>query len=175
MKIKHILLLAICFNAFSFVAQSKVGTVDSKFILAYMPESKIVGERAKAYSAKLDSSLNAKLNDYKTRLADYQKREKEMGELEKKTYVKELTTLESDIKKYQANGQKLIQLKQSELLRPLYNKLSDAIQAVAKENNYTQILTLAGNEFAYIDEKFDITNLVFKKLGIPIPDAEEKK
>jgi len=175
MKIKYVLLLGICCNFFSFVAQTKVGTVDSKYILAYMPESKIVGEKTQAYGAKLDSSFNTRLTDYKTRLADYQKREKEMGALEKKAFVKELTTLEDDIKKYQNNGQKLIQLKQNELLRPLYSKLSDAIQAVAKENKYTQILTLSGNEFAYIDNKFDITNLVFNKLGIPIPATEEKK
>lgn len=175
MKIRYVLLLGICCNVFSFVAQTKVGTVDSKYILAYMPESKIVGEKTQAYGAKLDSSFNIKVMDYKTRLADYQKREKEMGVLEKKAFAKELTTLEDDIKKYQTNGKKLIQLKQNELLRPLYSKLSDAIQSVAKENKFTQILTLSGNEFAYIDNKFDITDLVFNKLGIPIPDSEEKK
>jgi len=40
---------------------------------------------------------------------------------------------------------------------------------VAKENGYTQILTITGNEFAYIDSKFDITELVLKNLGITIP------
>ena len=60
-------------------------------------------------------------------------------------------------------------LKRDELMRPLYTMLSEAIATVAKENGYTQILTITGNEFAYIDSKFDITELVLKNLGITIP------
>lgn len=174
MKLKITLILIICFSAVS-IAQTKVGTVDSKYILALMPEAKIVEQRAKSYGTKLDSSFNIKLQDFKTRVAGFQKRKKEMGQLEKKTYVDELTALESDIKKYQDNGRKLVQLKQNELLRPLYKKLSDAIVAVSKEEKYTQILTITGNEFAYTDEKFDITDLVIKKLGITVPQAVENK
>ena len=77
--------------------------------------------------------------------------------------------LEQDIKKYQKNGNTLMGLKRDELMRPLYTMLSEAIATVAKENGYTQILTITGNEFAYIDSKFDITELVLKNLGITIP------
>ena len=41
------------------------------------------------------------------------------------------------------------------------------IAVVAKEQKYTQILTVDGNEFAYTDEKFDITTIVKTKLEIP--------
>ena len=57
-------------------------------------------------------------------------------------------------------------------MRPLYTKLSDAIAIIAKAKGYTQILTLTGNEFAYIDNKFDITELVIKNLGIQIPASK---
>jgi outer membrane protein len=174
MKLKVLTLLIVCFSAISF-AQSKVGTVDSKYILSLMPEMKIVGERANEYSQKLDSSFNIKLKEFQEKVTDFKGKEKEMGTLEKKTYVDELTVLENDIKKYQDNGRKLVQLKQNELLRPLYKKLSDAITAISKEQKYTQVLTISGNEFAYIDEKFDITNLVIKRLGITIPETPENK
>ena len=77
--------------------------------------------------------------------------------------------MEQDIKKYQKNGNTLMGLKRDELMRPLYTMLSEGIATVAKENGYTQILTITGNEFAYIDSKFDITELVLKNLGITIP------
>ena len=51
-------------------------------------------------------------------------------------------------------------------MRPLYKILNNAINTVAKENGYTQILTTKGNQFAYIDEKFDVTKLVIAELGI---------
>ena len=63
----------------------------------------------------------------------------------------------------------MIQLKRNELLRPLYKKISDAITEIAKAEGYTQILTTSGNEFAYVDERFDITQKVMDKLGVKLP------
>jgi outer membrane protein len=134
-----------------------------------MPETKKVVEITKSYGAMLDSTFSIRVTDFKVRLEDYKLKEKDMGELEKKTIQKELAGLEQDIKKYQKNGNTLMGLKRDELMRPLYTMLSEAIAFVAKENGYTQILTITGNEFAYIDSKFDITELVLKKLGITIP------
>ena len=34
---------------------------------------------------------------------------------------------------------------------------------LAKKEKYTQILTIDGNEFAYVDEKFDITGILIKR------------
>ena len=82
--------------------------------------------------------------------------------------------MEADIKKYQLNAKKLMKIKSDELMRPLYKKLSEAIALVSKSENYTQILTISGNEFAYLDNNFDITELVIKSLGIEIPVAEKK-
>ena len=87
--------------------------------------------------------------------------------------VKELTELEQDIKQYQDNGNKLMQLKQNELMRPLYKKLNLAIKEIAKENGYTLILTTTVNQFAYIDQEFDITKLVIAKLNIKEPEIKE--
>ena len=48
-----------------------------------------------------------------------------------------------------------------------YKKIiNEVIEGIAKEKGYTQILTLTGNNFAYIDVKHDITKLVLDKLGI---------
>ena len=49
-------------------------------------------------------------------------------------------------------------------------KLNEDIKEVAKSEGYSQILTTNGNQFAYIDNNFDITKLVMKKLGIKEPE-----
>ncbi|NJN50083.1 MAG: OmpH family outer membrane protein, partial [Polaribacter sp.] len=95
------------------------------------------------------------------------------GELEKKAIYNEIAALEDEVRKYQDNGTKLMQLKQNELMRPLYAKLNEAIDAIAKANGYTQVLTSSGNDFAYIDLKYDITKLVLDKLGIKEPENKE--
>ena len=156
------------------IAQSKVGTVDSEYIISLMPETKVVSERSQNYGAKLDSSFTIKVETYKAKIEAFKKNEKTLGELAKQAEYKELAEMEADIKKYQQNGNQLMQLKQDELMRPLYTRLSNAITTVAKANKYTQVLTLTGNEFAYIDNDFDITELVLKSLGIAIPVETEK-
>ncbi|SDU04179.1 periplasmic chaperone for outer membrane proteins Skp [Polaribacter sp. Hel1_33_78] len=148
------------------IAQTKVGTIDSDYIMSLMPEAKVVFERSQAYGAKLDSSFSLKTQDFQAKVQNFKNKEEEMGELMKKTIIKEISALEEDIKKYQSNGNKLMQLKKNELMRPLYKILNNAINTVAKKNGYTQILTTKGNQFAYIDEKFDVTKLVIAELGI---------
>lgn len=172
MKLK-ITVLLIAFVSTLAIAQTKVGTIDSDYIINFMPESGVVLEMTQDYGEKLDSAFNIKVDDFKIRLEDYKKKQKDMGVLEKKTIEKELTALEKDIQLYQKNGNTLLGLKRDELMRPLYKKLSDAIAEVSKANGYTQILTTTGNQFAYIDIKFDITDLVVEKLGIVIPEAEK--
>ena len=166
-----ILFIALC-STIS-IAQTKVGTIDSEYITNLMPEAKIVIKKTQEYGAKLDTSFAKKMNIYRAKVEAYNKNKETMGELAKKGAIKELTELENDIKRAQDNGNKLMQLKQNELMRPLYKKLGDAINQVAKENGFTQILTTTGNQFVYLDEKFDITKLVMAKLGIKEP--EDKK
>ena len=168
-------ILFICIALLSTVsiAQSKVGTIDSEYIIGLMPETKVVLKRSQDYGAKLDSSFSIKLKLYQTKIETFKKNEKTLGALAKKTEIAELTQMEADIKQYQQNGNKLMQLKKNELMRPLYKKLNDAIIAVSKAGKYTQVLTLTGNQFAYIDNKFDITDLVIKNLGIKIPEVKK--
>ena len=172
MKLK-IIVLFITFISTLTIAQSKVGTIDSDYVMGIMPETKRVMELTQRYGAILDSSFTIKVEDFKVKLEDYKSKEQGMGELEKKTIQNELAGLDQDIKKYQKNGNTLMGLKRDELMRPLYTKLSEAIAIVAKENGYTQILTITGNEFAYIDSKFDVTELVIKNLGITIPEPKQ--
>lgn len=165
-------ILIVLFSTISF-AQHKVGTINSDYIINLMPEAKVVIKKAQEYGAKLDSSFSIKMKEFQAKVDKFRKEEKEMGELLKKTTMQELTAMENDVKKYQDNGNKLMQLKQNELMRPLYKKLNEAISAIAKEKGYSQVFTTTGNQFAYIDENHDITKLVMAKLGIKEPEVKK--
>lgn len=169
-------IICVCFIIMSTitVGQTKIGTVDSEYIISLMPETTVVMNRSQAYGAKLDSSFSVKVKKYQLKVEDFKKNEKTLGVLAKQADYNEITEMEADIKKYQLNAKKLMKIKSDELMRPLYKKLSEAIALVSKSENYTQILTISGNEFAYLDVNFDITELVIKSLGIEIPLAEKK-
>ncbi|MDG2194341.1 MAG: OmpH family outer membrane protein [Polaribacter sp.] len=166
MKLKFTLLLATALVCFNLNAQTKLGTIDADLIIGKMPEMTQVLERTKKYGTKLDSAFQVKVNLYQAKIDAYKKAEKTASDADKKTTSQEIFTLEEDINKYKQNGTQLMQLKRDELMRPLYKKLSDIISVVAKEKGYAQVLTTSGNQFAYIDEKHDITQLVLDALDI---------
>ena len=166
MKTKITLFIAILFIGLTSNAQTKTGTIDSEYIITKMPQFNQVNERIKSYGAKLDSINNKKIDEYDAKVKAFNAVIKTLSEADKKTRYAELGALNKDLAKFRENGTKMMQLRKDEFMRPLYRKITEVTATIAKENGYTQILTLTGNEFAYIDEKFDITQLVLAKLGI---------
>lgn len=167
MKLKYIFIIAAIFLAsLSIQAQSKVGTVNINTVLSKLPELIKVQEDIKKYNDELGTTLEEKITAYQAKIDAYKKEEATYSDLMKKTKQQEIIGLENDINKFRENGSKLVQLRQDELMRPLYKKISDMIEVVAKEEKYSQVLTTDGNEFAYADAKFDITQIVMQKLGL---------
>lgn len=162
----YVALLTLSFNSFS---QTKVGTVNNEYILSQMPEIKDVEQKLKEYSVKLDSTIQEKYNAYREVLEAYNEKEEGMNEVMKKIKQKEIIDLEEDLKKLQQNSSKMLQLQQDEYLRPLYNKIGKEIEAIVKEEGFTQIFD-ENNSIIYIDPEFDLTLKVLKRMGIEVKD-----
>ncbi len=173
MKVR-ILLITLCLASFSLNGQTKVGTINSEFIVGLMPETKQVITKLNEYAAKLDSSYQVKLNEFNEKVAAFQKLDPNLSDNFKKIKIDEITEMENELQKSQQNGNSLINLKKDELMNPLYQILSDVVSEIAKKEGYTQILTSSGNEFAYIDSNHDITEKVITKLGIKVPTQGNK-
>ena len=92
MKSKLLLVLAICVCSLS-NAQTKVGTVNSEYIIGKMPQMKQVIERVNNYAKKLDSSFAVKANDYKTKIDAFKIAEKTLTEARKTNTFFVLPTL----------------------------------------------------------------------------------
>lgn len=160
-----VLLLLISINI---NAQTKVGTIDTDYVLAKMPEFKKVQEDLNAYGAKLQADLKVKTDDYQAKIKSYQEGVSQMTEPMKKLKQDEIIALENDITKFRQNASQLIPLEENRLLQPLYEKIGSALEEVAKEEGFTQVLTMNNSGLAYIDPKFDLTETVLTKLGIPL-------
>jgi outer membrane protein len=65
-----------------------------------------------------------------------------------------------------------MQKKQSDLVNPVFIKVGKAIEEVALENGYAYIINPqmvgGGDVLLFTDEKYNISNLVLKKLGIDL-------
>ena len=169
-------LFFIIFSLFALVAngQTKVGTINSEFIVGLMPETKKVITMLNDYAAKLDSSYQVKLTDYNAKVTAFQKLDPSLSDSFKKIKIDEINELEQELQKSQQNANSLIGLRRDQLMNPLYQILGKAITEIAKAEGYSQVLTTSGNEFAYIDEAFDITQKVMDKLGLKMPPPPKK-
>jgi outer membrane protein len=152
------------------IAQTKVGTFDTDYVVAKMPEFKKVQEDLKAYGTKLEEDLKVKTDEYQAKIKSYQEGVANMTDPMKKLKQDEIIALEGDINKFRQNASQLVPLEQNRLLQPLYEKIGAVLQEVAKEEGYTQILSVNNSGLAYLDPNYDLTNTVLTKLGIPLEE-----
>jgi outer membrane protein len=171
MKKTILIALVSLFSVTSFAQTTKVGTIDTDYALSKMPELTPAQDSLKAYQEKLGKQLAEKTANYDKIFQTAQTTFATMTDAEKKAKQEELAGLESDLTSFRRNGSQLIEFKQSDLLRPLYQKISENVATVAKQLGYTQILNIGNNDnLAYIDPTYDITTLVLVNMGITVKE-----
>lgn len=169
------ILLVFCAGLFTLVAeaQTKVGTIDVDFILMQMPEIEGVQKNLQQYGETLDKQLDAKMKDYQEKLEDYNNNVNSFTSEQRMEKQTAIFTLEEDISQFRQNGIQLMRLREDELKRPLFQKIAEALDVVANEQNYTQVLnTSADSNLVFLNPNFDITLAVLEKMGIKI-DMED--
>lgn len=166
MKFLKIVFLFISITAFS---QSKVGAVDVDYILAQMPGLETVQTNIEAYAQQLDLDLNKKIDEYKVLAEAYRTGEAGFTQAEKTEKQNAIVALEADIQKFQQNGATLINIKKEEYLRPLYTKIGEALDKVAKAQNFTQVHVADAN-IVYLDPAYDLTLSIIQELGITLKE-----
>lgn len=163
-------MLVLLFTATAF-SQSKIGTVDADFILTKMPELTAANEEVKKYNLDLESQMKVKIENYEAKVKLYQTGQAGFSDADKKTKQGEIIAMEDDISKFRQNGAQMLQLKQSDVVQPLYKKIGEVVTALAQEQGFTHILTIgSNNNFAYADPASDVTMAVLAKMGITVKE-----
>jgi outer membrane protein len=165
------IIFAVCisFVSFSGFTQTKTGTIDVDYIILQMPEIEGIQKNLKEYGESLDKQLEVKIKAYQEKLEDYNTNVNSFTEQQKLEKQTAIFTLEEDINKFRQNGIQLIRLREDDLKRPLFLKIANALDAVASEQNYTQVFnTSTDNNIVFLDPNYDITFAVLDKLGIKV-------
>lgn len=149
-------------------APLKIGYTSVQYVLSQMPESKQIESQLKDYSTQLKGQLDAKSNEFRTKVEAYQKGGATMTDVVKADKEKELQNLQQSIQEFQQNAEVSLQQKQQTLLKPALDKLQKNIDAVADENGYTYILNSDGDSplLLHGPKDGDVSDLILKKMGI---------
>lgn len=148
--------------------QLKIGYVDSDTIMDKLPDAQDAQQKLDAIIQEWQTELNTLEKNWKEKYDDYEKRKLIMSDQTRAEVEAELVKLEEKMneyrqKKFGANGE-LFQ-KQDELMKPIQNRVFDAIKKVALDEDLDFVFDRSGDIlFLYAKEKYDITNLVLKQL-----------
>ncbi len=148
------------------VSAQKFGYINSAIILSEMPELKQAEAALEALQQQLQKKGQSMVEKLQTDYAAVQQK-MERGELSPKdqeTEAARLKTMEEEVGKFEQDMMKQLQTKRDELLQPIYSKVNQAINDVAKENGFQFIFDQGVLLFA--EESQNIGPLVKTKLGI---------
>ena len=166
--------IAIFFISLTSFAQSKVGAADIEYILSKMPEFTEAQSIVDTYGQQLNVDLNKKVKEYQKLAEEYKTNEATFTPEEKNVKQTAIRALDADIQKFQQNGVKMIEIKNEEAFKPLYRKIGEALEKVAKEQNYTQV-SIITPDLVFLDPQFDLTNSILTEIGISISEDEKRK
>lgn len=176
MKLNVSMLLLLTVSTVAFSQNLKIGYTNVEYVLSVMPETEQVESEFKSYQTQYQNQLRAKYEEYQSKVAEYQQNAPNMLDAIRQDKEDEIRSLEQSIQKFEQNIQAKLAEKQEELLGPLYEKITKAINVVAEANGYTHVFSNdAGGMpvLLYAREEDNITVLVMDELGIEAPAPEE--
>lgn len=150
---------------FSTYAQ-KFGHLNAQELISIMPERDKAVSELQDYQKGLESQLMSMQSEYQAMIEDYQNNEANYDDLTKQDKIAEIQGLEQRITSFQQSAQTSLQNKEIELLQPIEEKATEAINAVAEKGKYTYILDSSSGILLYSKDSEDILDKVKKELGL---------
>ena len=152
-------------------AQQKIGWIDTQEIMKKLPEAIEAQAKLDAFVSQWQTEINKMQSDLQQESDDYQRRrlilpeqariqeEQKLGDMQKK--IMDLRN-----QRFGPNGD--LAQQQNTIMRPVQEKVLQAIQDVAKEGDYDYIFDKSGQVLLmYSNPKYDLTQQVLDKLKIP--------
>ena len=168
-KLFRVLFLGVALFVMSGMAQAqvKIAHVNTAEVLDAMPDKAKAEKDLEKYYGELQNQLQTMAQEYENKMQDYQANQATMSNLVRQSKEKEIIDIQNRIQQFQANAEGDFETKRAELLKPILDKIQNAINAVGKEKGYTYILDLATGAAVYIGtDAVDCTKDVKTKLGL---------
>ena len=166
--------LAILALASSATFAQKFGYVDSDFILKKIPEYRQAQEDLNKLSLAWQDEMSALYKDIE---GMYNSLQAEEVLLTKELRDERLTAIrkkEAEVKEYQKKifgFEGLFFLKKKELIKPIQDRVFEAVEKVAKEHRLQFVFDKSGElVMIYTDPIHDYTDYVLEELGLGDPD-----
>jgi outer membrane protein len=157
--------LLVCVSA---NAQTKIAHINSEAIMQALPEAIDAQKTLDGLVAGWEAELQKMQADWKKKFDDYDKRKlilTDQARAEKEKELRDLDQAVSDFrnKKFGQNGE-LFQ-KQTEVMKPIQNKMFQVLEDIAKEDGYDYVFDKSGEILLlYANPQRDLTQKVLQRM-----------
>ncbi|TDP58128.1 OmpH family outer membrane protein [Flavobacterium dankookense] len=143
-------------------AQAKTAHVDVNEIISKMPAMLDAQKQLEKLSATYDAEYKTMAEEYQNKIKKYDQEAATVGDAVNATRQTEVQDLVKRITDYRDNAQKELQKKESDLVKPLMDKVKASIQKVGKAKGYQYVLNAAD---LLLTDGPDLTDDIKKDLG----------
>lgn len=168
---KKILVIAGCIFMLAFSASAqRYAVIDSKYILDKMPEYKEAQKTLDQFSEKWQQEIDQKQAVMDKMYKDYDAEQVMLSDVLKKKREDELYNKEKelrDLQKKRFGFEGDLFKKRQELIKPIQDKVYNAVQKLAAEKQYDFILDKSeGITVIFADPKLDKSADILRNLGV---------
>jgi len=160
------------------VNAQKFAYVDTEYILDNIPEFTEAQAQLDEFSSEWQKEIESKFAEVDKMYKDYQAQSVLLPEDMKKTKEQEIVDKEKEAKSLQRtrfgkDGD--LYKKRQELVKPIQEKIYNAIQEIATSNNYAIIFDKGGSlTMMFANPKYDISDEVLDNLGASLSGRKTK-
>ena len=156
--------------ALSSVLAQKWGYVDTEYILGKIPEYKEAQDEINTLSLSWDQEIQSMYREIESLYDKLQAEEVLLTAEMKEERLAEIQLKEEEVKAYHKKVfgyEGLFFLKKKELIKPVQDKVFDAVEKVAKDNRLQMVFDKSGElVLIYTDPIHDYTDYVLEELGL---------
>lgn len=167
-KFVRFVLFGLCLITTVAVSAQKFGYINSQELIQQIPEVKEANSELETVKAQFEKQGQDRIAALQTKYQALERKQAQ-GDISPKQLEIEAQALkqeEMEIAQFQQDlNQKLIN-KSEELLKPIRDRIQNAIKDVALENGYTYVFDWSMGILLYADESTDVSSLVKAKLGM---------
>ena len=156
----------------TFVFAQKYAYIDSDYILENVPEYKDSKEKLDKLAERWTQEIEDRYNVLKMKKENFAREEVLLPAEEKEKRAEEIQKLETEAMEMQklrfgVKGDYF--QKRQELIKPIQDRIYDAMQAVASKRNYIFVFDKANqSNLVYADDRYDISNEVLREMDISV-------
>ena len=163
-KLLTIICIALLCVTTGYAQKAKFGHVDYAGIIEIMPETDSAQVEVKQLKADLEAEAAVMQEEFQAKYEEFTQKQATYSSAVAQVKQKELEDMYQRLQAFAEGAQSQIQAKQVELLKPVQDKVLNAIKEVAKADNFTYVFDVT--TVAYGWDTTDITDKVKAKLGL---------